>query len=91
MCFLQQPKMNATLAKIRAKMPSAPQKQKGINPHTTISQLLEVSVFAAGAGFAAESVLQKPDPLKTIPTVEQTLRTSPLHSGHSVRGASEKD
>ena len=50
-------------------------------------QLLSV----VAAGFATESVLQKPDPLKTTPTAEYTLRISPLHSGHSVSGDSEND
>jgi hypothetical protein len=52
MCFLQQLKMNATLARIKMKHVDAKKKLRAINRHTTVSFLSELA-----AGLATESVL----------------------------------
>ncbi|TNV70946.1 hypothetical protein FGO68_gene5612 [Halteria grandinella] len=62
---------------------------------TLLSDLTVVSDFVAagdaGAEDALESVLQKPLPLNTTPTLLQSLRTAPLQSGQISIAGSEKD
>ena len=40
---------------------------------------------------ARESVRENPEPLKTTPTEEKSLRRRPSQAGHSVSGSSAKD